>query len=570
MLKKINNFFNRKIKSNLVMQLTVSVGGMFLIIITVSSILIYIGISNILKDNSEQNTLEEFMQNEHNINTFCNEVDLISKQLISNTSLLDIKEYENLLDVNSVVIAKEAFDHFYQVLLNYQYVDSIIYYDDTGLILKATFDANEIILSEEGRNDRFYDSDLYTNSLLNKAKLTWCGGYTNKDFSVNLFEDKTQEIGTLYYISAARSLFSMRHSGVLIINVDMKYFNSIYNSQNDKISNDVYIINSLGEIVSNSNQDKIGEQSTVFKSAEFTNEAGNFTTDDQDVLKQVNYYKLESMGWVLVREIPINVITKDISKLRNIIIFMFAASLIMAFALSHYWIFKITKPIKKLVTAMEKMEKGHFGMVLEMDVQNELSVLVQQFNKMSVGIRNLISQKEAIQDEKRRIEIEALQSQINPHFLYNTINTIKWMAASIKADSIANSLTDLGEILHPIFKHDIMCSIKEEISYLEHYIKIMNYRFAEAFKVNIFIPKEILEYQILRFVLQPIIENSIKHGLMEQNGGEIEISAYEEQKNIIFKITDNGVGIDESRLQEINKMMHNKKMFLFMGKVVLA
>ena len=205
---------------------------------------------------------------------------------------------------------------------------------------------------------------------------------------------------------------------------------------------------------------------------------------------------------------------------------------------------------------MKKMEQGSLGLTLEVKEKNEIGVLVEQFNKMSKSIEELVELNKDIQEEKRNLEIEALKSQINPHFIYNTLNMIKWMAVIIKADNIAESLTALSDFLHPIFKkNDVTCPVREEIEYIKNYIKIMNFRFGGRFKTNIDISGEIQDLMVLRFILQPIVENAINHGLIEQNEGIISIEGYKKDDVLFISVSDNGRGMTEDQVYELNQAL---------------
>jgi sensor histidine kinase YesM len=123
-----------------------------------------------------------------------------------------------------------------------------------------------------------------------------------------------------------------------------------------------------------------------------------------------------------------------------------------------------------------------------------------------------------------------------------------------KADNIIDSITTLSDFLGPIFKkHDIMCPVKEEISYIRNYVKIMNYRFAGAFKLNIDIQEELLTCEIIRFILQPVVENALTHGFVNKVSGNLDITALIEEQALLIRIRDDGDGIDEIRLNEIRK-----------------
>jgi len=205
------------------------------------------------------------------------------------------------------------------------------------------------------------------------------------------------------------------------------------------------------------------------------------------------------------------------------------------------------------------MSNGKLGVTLKKIPKNELGVLVKKFNEMSLSIVELLRKNEEIQDEKRKLEIETLQNQINPHFIYNTLNMIKWMGAVINAKNIVDSIVALGNILRPVFKeNNQMCTIKEEVEYLENYLKIMNWRYGNSANFEIDVTSDLMDFKIPRFILQPIIENSFTHGISTNNNLiNINIKAYEHENNLLLVVSDTGIGINEGRVEEINKMLDN-------------
>ncbi|NOU71379.1 HAMP domain-containing protein [Paenibacillus sp. LMG 31458] len=558
----MRTLFKRRYRNSLSNLLFVSFLVMFLLIFTISSIFSYSGILNILKNNAKENSLQQLKQYDYNLSIFAGEVDQASRQLVLDSELQNLIDYKNMTEIDRVLQMEKAFKDFAQMLSNYKFIDSISFYGEDGFVIRASSNSNDILYESSSKQNQFYRSEIYPVVKSKALTLTWFGGFTAQDFNIatsNTLSKEAADSRPTYYISAARSIFSNSQTGTIVINVDMTYFTDIYNHASDNRNREMYLVDGSGKIVSHSDVAKIGNQGTIplqFLSA--ANGGDKFSSYEHDK-KQIMSYKSSSFDWILIYEIPLSEFTKDIFTLRQIVTIMFIFSLVFAAILSKYWIRKVTMPLNRLTTVMKKMELGNLGLTLDLDVRNEFGILIVQFNKMSKSIVELLKQKETIEEEKRRIEIGALQSQINPHFFYNTLNTIKWMAIMVKADNIVESLTTLGDILHPMFKkNDLLCSIREEIEYLENYIKIMNYRYAGEIKVKISIPNDVMECQILRFLLQPLVENAIYHGLNSRNGGEIIITAEEQNHEIVLFVYDNGEGMSNMKVQEIKQILMSK------------
>lgn len=552
-----------KKRKKLANQLLGTYVSIFLVVVAFSTIFIYFWMANILKRNSEENSIRQFRQSQYNIEAFCHSVDLISVQLVIDAALQNYYGYEDKSENERIIIASNILNLFSKIISNYRYIDSILYYAGDGLILKASYTKAEVHFDENSKSNWFYTSSLHQRAVKDKMKLVWQGGYTSRDFDLSLdnasrskasLTNGTQE----YYVTAARSIFTGDMIGMLVINIRAPEFTAVYNGSQDATINERYVIDQEGMIISHRDISKHGTFSASFNELkdEWSLEETTLTSRYHD--NQVVYYRLPISDWILVDEVPIHIITKDIRGLRDIVFIIFMVSLALAATLSRYRIYRMIKPLTNLTMVMKKMEEGSLGLTMEVVEKNEIGVLVEQFNKMSMSIKELVEINKTVQEEKRNIEMQALKAQINPHFIYNTLNMIKWMAVIIKADNIVDSLTTLSDFLHPIFKkNNIICTVSEEIEYINNYIKIMNYRFAGAFKTSINIPDDIRQLSILRFILQPVVENAITHGFAETNGGSIIIDACWEGDKILISVSDNGKGMPQTKIDEINRALLN-------------
>ena len=214
----------------------------------------------------------------------------------------------------------------------------------------------------------------------------------------------------------------------------------------------------------------------------------------------------------------------------------------------------ITKPVSQLLDKIERVGQGDFSRDPSIEWDNELGEIGAGINDLSMNVSALMEKK--VQDEKDRQELEyrVLQSQINPHFMYNTLNTIKWMATIQGADGIADMSTSLSRLLKNIAKStETLIPVKEEFQLLDDYFTIMKYRYAGTISLEYDIKdKDLLEQKITKFSLQPIVENAIFHGIEPGNGaGCIRVSLYREQDKFIISVMDNGVGMDENEIRAV-------------------
>jgi two-component system sensor histidine kinase YesM len=195
---------------------------------------------------------------------------------------------------------------------------------------------------------------------------------------------------------------------------------------------------------------------------------------------------------------------------------------------------------------MNEVEKGNFNVNLESDGFDEIYILNESFNKMIKEIDNLTK-------EKVKAEIEALQYQINPHFISNTLNSIRLMAMMSKKQNIQNMTEALIRFMINVFKNKgEMTTIKDELENLENYIYMMKVRFGDKFNIHYKIKKEFEKLFILRMIIQPIIENSILHGLSEvSENGIIKINVYIKNNVLNIEVYDNGKGMNKKEISNI-------------------
>lgn len=231
-------------------------------------------------------------------------------------------------------------------------------------------------------------------------------------------------------------------------------------------------------------------------------------------------------------------------------IMLFSAALLIAIFLSR----EITRPVTNLEKSMKEVEKGNFDNVeLEILDKNEIGSLTNSFNIMTKEIQHLMLENIEEQRAKRKSELKALQSQINPHFLYNTLDSIIWMAESGKTQEVVLMTASLAKLLRQsISNEEEIVSIRREIDYVKQYLTIQKMRYQDKMEYEIDIQEEILRKEIVKLTLQPLVENALYHGIKYKEGkGMIYITGCIEDEDILIQISDNGAGMDDNQLTHI-------------------
>jgi len=239
---------------------------------------------------------------------------------------------------------------------------------------------------------------------------------------------------------------------------------------------------------------------------------------------------------------------------------MVAVAVLLAAVVILLISYTFTRPIGKLMTAMKEIEKGDFKIQVVNKSRDEIGRLTESFNFMVSKIDHLV--KEVYQEKiaQKNAELEALQAQINPHFLYNTLDSINWMLMDIGADDISDVVVSLGDILkYSIHGKDVLVPLNEEVQYIESYLCIQKNRLEDRLCTSMEIQKEARACMVPKLILQPMVENAILHGIEPmKDGGRVRITAGLEQQNLLITIEDNGPGMAPEELEQCRAAVYSE------------
>ncbi|MDD4188515.1 MAG: sensor histidine kinase [Eubacteriales bacterium] len=257
-------------------------------------------------------------------------------------------------------------------------------------------------------------------------------------------------------------------------------------------------------------------------------------------------YSLSNADWKVIGYISTEELYLQYKSLTDISLIIMFAMLFMSVLISYFLSKGITRPITRVMQKMKMVGEGKLEIYSKETKNADLQILTDSYNSMVKQIGILMNGIAAKEKEKNKMELTALQAQINPHFLYNTLNSIKWLAEMDKPNqTIVHAIMSLGKILRYSYQSgDSLVKIRDELDFLENYIFIQRIRYGEGIKVEININEELNNFSILKFTLQPIIENSIIHGFAGMNpSGNILLNGNRSGDTVIFEIIDDGVGV---------------------------
>lgn len=267
-----------------------------------------------------------------------------------------------------------------------------------------------------------------------------------------------------------------------------------------------------------------------------------------------------SNGWYMVLAIPRDYYMRDITKLKNVIIPITLMTAFLTALLSILVSRGITRPIRFLSGAMENFGQGNFDINCQVDSEDEIGRLSHTFNQMVMDMNSLVNTVYEQKVMKQEAQMKSLQMQINPHFLYNTLDTINWMARIRHVDEIGDMVAALSNMMRYSLEKKSFVRLGEEVKSLKDYIAIQNYRYRDKMVAEIEIDESLMSLYIPRLLIQPILENAIVHGIEEKlDKGHILVAARREDEDLYIQIIDDGVGMTEETMSHILREDYSMK-----------
>lgn len=531
-------------------KMIIAVSISFLLVIIISFIGLYMGVKGALRTRTETELLRSYKQLEQNLDTFGREVDQVALRVLNGSDLASLVVSHG----SQTSMIEQRIDFFSMtdtILAEYSFIDSIVFYNAEDVTLFA--DGNWNITSENSeKRGKFYTERLKNRNAVPQKKPIWYGGYNSSDFVEN--DRDNQKL--LNYVSVCRPIFRGEKYGWLVLNVDLEHFVSYYNSisQDGGWSEETYMIDQFGRTVSETNVYGIGDEK---ENLMLQPEAAPKIFESGKNL--ILCYPVGFCNWTLVNETPISEILGDIQDVQEIFILAIVASVTISILFLVFWVKYMTTPFVKVIDALKMVQNGQFGIVLEQDHENgdEFSLLVNSYNKMTLEISSLIRKNVENEKSKRDAQIRALKSQINPHFLYNTLDSIIWMIRSEEYDGAGEMVSLLAKFFRiSLSQGKDMITLEKELEHASSYLAIQNIRFKDKFEFHVDADPELLKYFCPKLSIQPLLENAIYHGMDGMyEDGEIEIRIYEKNGAIKIDVSDNGPGMTQ---EKIDYIMHNK------------
>ena len=271
----------------------------------------------------------------------------------------------------------------------------------------------------------------------------------------------------------------------------------------------------------------------------------------QEQMQEYIYYQTENLEEIRLE------LRRDVVNAIGVVSIGLAAILLIAFTLSGWIMQSITKPIHRLCQVAKQAGQGDFHVRTEENSTYEVAVLNDSFNRMVEELGNLVEDIRLEQLNLRAAELKLLQEQINPHFLYNTLDAIIWLAEAGKTEQVVSMVSSLSDFFRTtLSKGKDFITVGEEKKHIQSYLEIQQFRYRDILEYEICFAPEICQYEMLKLTLQPMVENALYHGIKNKRGlGHILVSGEKVGENLVFKVSDNGIGMTAERSSQVQKLI---------------
>lgn len=396
---------------------------------------------------------------------------------------------------------------------------------------------------------RLLSQDWY-NQLRNSDQTFFISGLHDRSY----YEDK----GAGAVVTVGRVLFNSKgaYAGMLLIDLDpftLLQLEHEFLQARDKYGISVIISNDRREIVYHSEaaSGRITWEQVLHSEFDLT---GDRAHEDRIILSEHT-----AQGELFIKtEIPRSKLLQKINQMKGLTLIVITTSCLIIFLISLWLSYTITRPIKALRRSMKQAEVGQYLPIEKEQTSDEIGSLVYSYNKMIITIRTLIEEVYVAEIKQRQAKLLALQHQINPHMLYNTLESIRMKALVKDDEDTAGMIKILARMFRlTLGKEGRHHSIKHELEYTGNYLQLQNIRFDDMFTLSVNMPDEMLDCSIIPLVFQPIVENSINHGFAGYSQAlifKIE-GSWTENGEILIRISDNGTGMSPEKWTELNSLL---------------
>lgn len=421
-----------------------------------------------------------------------------------------------------------------------EYIAKITLYSKKGVLIQSGFIPGSFSDVSSIRNSDWFRKEIKKNA---------------SSYQLSLIDSPFSESHKTKLLPILRTLeydVSNNNNGWVLLCISSKLYSKTLQQYNDDSA--MYCITGEGDVIASVNTNDVNGTSIIKTLLNKQKKQGYMQVNIDGIDSIVTYYRQSRSGILIYEIIPLKDLSNNHTVIIQTIILLFISCFIIGLLLSVLISKKINKPIARLLYSIKKISGGDFTHNSKIEGNDEIGTIGKCVNQMSSQIYTLLDTRVEIEKEKKDLEIKMLQAQINPHFLYNTLDSIRWIAMIQKNSGIVQVVTSLSSLLKNMAKgFNEKVTLKKELEFLNDYVIIEKIRYVELFDLDIQVSDPVLyNAKIVKLTLQPIVENAIFSGI-EPSGhtGIIKISAYTNNNTLYISVLDNGVGISPENIDTL-------------------
>lgn len=479
-------------------------------------------------------------------------------QLISQTNQYLDSHLRNMMKISDTLyfqvvknadLSKDSIKESMELLYNSsrEHIVSIALFNDFGKVEEAV-PLSKLKTSVEPRsNDWFINADNKIEEL-----------HFSTPHVQNLFNDPDYRYR--WVVSLSRNVEITKggktDDGVLLVDMNFSGIERVCRSVDLGNKGYLYLMDKNGEIIYHPRQQLLySEIEKENNKAVVLHEDGSFTENFNGKKRLVTLKTVGYTGWKIVAITPIADVVVQYGQIRVFVVGIFLFGIFVLCFASILLSAQIAKPIKRLEKSVQKLEKGELDATIAVSGSYEIQHLGKTIRSMVKQMRKLMDDIVVEQEQKRKSELDALQTQINPHFLYNTLDSIVWMIENERYNGAITMVTALARFFRiSISKGRSIITVKEELEHARHYLTIQNIRYKNKFSYEVKGDEETLDYACVKLIIQPIIENAIYHGMeymSEDDEGKIIVTSYTQKGDLYIEVCDNGSGMPPATVESL-------------------
>lgn len=484
------------------------------------------------------------------IDSYFKQIKTIMQIAASNEIILNsVENYESMTDIQKLNSDRTITAYLIDIMKFNNDIKDIIVVGKNGAVY---YSSGAVVIKDYN----FYSKPWFPKNDMQYSKVTFIGLYEQDYY----YSDSGRQV-----ISAVIPVINFMKGnrkvlGAIICNMDVEKIMELYKDSSSANSELLLVVDTNNRLINRRVETLIDEEFY----GELTTKIGA-SQSGSNIFKHKNndivsvHSTSEITNWKIISLTPLENVMGNLNKIvTNLILLLIAANIVFVVIESLLISIRIAKPVSRLMTKMGAIEKGRFDVKLYDNSSMEIEALSSRMDTMIEQINRLNRDLYSYQIISRDATIKSLQSQINPHFLFNTLQTIKAMAVCGQTADISGMVTLIGDILRYATYHaQELVNIEDEIRYVADYLQIQSSRYPGKFSFSYNCSGELRKHKIIKLIIQPIVENSVNHGLQNSEKEDIRINVYSEYNKVFIDVSDNGCGIPEKRLKQVREMLYS-------------